>query len=180
MTAVSPELALVDPGLAAAARATLHEPGMFRPRFASTRVWAAPVRVAPVRVPPRRRIVSPFAAIAAVCTVAVAGAWAISGGDRGATVGASSADASMRVEARRQTPASRAYSWPKVPAAAGYGAELRRGEQVVYSATLSAPVVALPPGLHLAPGRYTWSVTPIYAGSGSAARPVVEETFVVR
>jgi len=218
MGAISPELALVDPDLAAEARAALHEPGMFRPRFPVRAVWAtptsrvpalgAPVAKAPVfrapvpaphaSAPPasaparfaepqvrrRRRLSSPVVGIAVACSLAVAGAgaWIFSGGDRvpARAMSLGSEDA-FRARAQQQTRTARAYSWPKVPTASGYAVELRRGGRVVYSATLRTPAVALPPGLRLAPGRYSWSVTPIReAGSRSAPRPVLEETFIVR
>jgi len=72
------------------------------------------------------------------------------------------------------------YSWPQVPGAAGYRIEVRRNGRPIYTATTTEPELTLPPQLHLAPGRYTWSTTPVAKHRPAApARPVVEEVFTV-
>jgi hypothetical protein len=89
--------------------------------------------------------------------------------------------AALQAQSARQARAARTYTWPAVPGADRYGFEIRRGNAVVFETTKAETVVELPQRLRLAPGRYSWYVTPISENTGvaSAARPVVEGAFLV-
>ena len=83
--------------------------------------------------------------------------------------------------ATRQAEVARTYTWPAVPGARAYRIELARDGRLIYTATTDSPSLELPATIHLAPGRYTWTATPELKQQrpGSAARPIVEETFQV-
>jgi len=104
--------------------------------------------------------------------------------DQATTDAMGAADASrstLQAQAARQVRAARSYRWTAVPGAAAYEFEMLRGEDAVYEATTTALAVELPARLRLAPGRYTWSVTPTYEDQSAVflRRPVVEATFQV-
>ena len=192
MSAISPELVLVDPELAAVARAGLHDPGRFRPG-SEPRAHPATATRAPETAPQLRPtaaragrglrgavVLGVGAAMAAAVALGLtAGMW-----DRGATRTPASDAAPqslLRARAARQTGAARTYTWPAVPGAEVYEITIMRGATAVYEATTRAPTLRLPEELALSPGRYTLSATPQSDSSSPdpAARPVVEETFQV-
>lgn len=192
MSAITPELALVDPQLAATARALLPDPGRFRP--ASDLRKPVDMRARPARAPQQIRPTTGRARRATrSALVCVLGAAAIAAGALGLVSipwnhGAArppTFDAAPRSQlqarASRRAKAARRYTWPVVPGAEAYQVKLVRGRQPVYEATTRTPAFELPAGLHLVPGRYTWSATPQPNGSpvSPVARPVVEETFEV-
>ena len=194
MTLVSPELALVDPALAASARAALPEPGCFRPasapRVPAPRRDQMPAIPGPVESPsaatPNRRggrARHRLPAVLAAASALVAAGLGSSFGGTGGTALPPVADASPSSQARAtsQARAARTYEWPAVPGAATYSVRLALRGQTVYEATTRGTSLQLPEGLHLPPGRYTWSATPRLAAavSGRAARPVVEGAFEV-
>jgi hypothetical protein len=181
---ISPELVLVDPDLAARARALLPEPGCFVP--ASRAAGVAPVptvgrhatasRRSRRRRPPLRRAAWALAGSAAVATGAL---WITRLHERAPAVEAGPVPnaAVLHARAARQARTAHTYIWPSVPGAARYHVVLRRGALPVYEASTASPRLDLPRGLRLTPGRYTWVVA--LAGGVPAARPLVEETFRV-
>jgi hypothetical protein len=192
---LSPELALVDPELAAVARMLLPDPVVpERTRPTSPALRTAPPRPlalteqepAPVTRTPARRI--RLAAVAATGLAAfAAGAFgfALAADHSAADETRASADASraaLQTQAARQARAARTYTWPAVPRAEAYEFEILRGKTVVFETTTQEVAVELPPRVRLSPGRYTWSVTPTLGNRGAAAsgrRPVVEGTFEI-
>jgi len=189
MSTITPELALIDPELAAAARALLPEPGAFRPawrtqptilaRLSTPAPPAAGARASRRHARRSRRVVL------VVCTLAIVAAV---GGTSGSTlVGRSEATQTAVARAVRQTDvargakAARTYTWPTIPGARTYEIRLVRGRTAVWSTTTTVPAAELPARLHLPPGRYTWSATPGFGKPllDAAARPVVEMTFQV-
>jgi hypothetical protein len=191
MSAITPELALIDPELAAAARALLPEPGAFRPAWSVRSEGGTapglelllPVTPEPVHRSSRRssrRAV--FALVGVLPVVATALAltmtqWApeVTGPDATAEGAAPSPMAAL------QTGAGRTYAWPDVPGARTYHVAVLRDRQPFFETTTTKPTLELPTALELPPGRYTLSATPQSESSSSepAARPVIEETFVV-
>lgn len=194
---ISPELALVDRELAAAARMLLPDPGELerarRTPSAVTAASRADAQVAAARKPagtPAARTPIRRSRLAAVTATGVA---AITAGMLGlvpaaghraadATLAGTHAQASgLHVRAAQQARAARIYTWPAVPGAETYEFKILRGVQAVFETTTADREVELPAELHLSPGRYNWSVTPRLAdqSAASATRPVVEATLVV-
>lgn len=199
MTVISPELALIDPDLAALARASLHEPGQFVPGLSAERVVLPgvfdrpqPATPAPslAAVPSSRRRPAPTVrrvGAAAGLAVVAASALLVLLGARVDTDAAQRASDRVVVTARQRIAAaedvSRAsnYVWPAVPGAVAYRVEIDRNGTEVFAATTEKPSIVLPATLRLAPGRYTWSATEALA-SGEIppdAQPVAEATFLV-
>jgi hypothetical protein len=192
MTTISPELALIDPQLAAAARALLPDPGQFRP--ASDRQAHAGLRITvprkPLQTPPTTGRTHRAKRATAVCVLAAtaiaAGALGLmaSKWDRAAAQpSARNAPPRSLLQARaaRHARIARTYTWPAVPGADSYQIKIMRGQRPVFEATTRKPALQLPAELHLHPGRYTWTATPQLnnASLSPTARPVIEETFRV-
>jgi hypothetical protein len=199
MSVISPELALIDPELAAAASATLHEPGQFRPA-SSARPTPAQVEPAlrapasgeqkrpePVVVRPRarrrsRRVVLAGGASVVLATVALVVVSGVLGEQPSPPVVDEAAiRAQTQASARRDAAESRLYAWPAVPGASAYQLIVRRSGTTVFATVTSKPSLVVPTSLHLAPGRYTWSATPASANGIplAGAEPVAEVTFLV-
>ena len=179
---LSPELVLVDPRVAAAARAALHAPGAFVPAWRDDPrpvVEAPPIRPAVATTRRRGTPTRRQAALAAGCAGVVAlGIVTGLGRPLHHTLAGVADVTALRERALDQIYAAHSYEWPKVPGARSYRVELARDGTVVYVSVTRAPRLALPPDLPLAPGSYTWTVTPRFANR--EARPVVEESFVVK
>jgi hypothetical protein len=187
---LSPELALVDPELAAVARALLPPPGAFRPRFATLGAHDVPVPAGDAGAEPtppaaagrRRRPGRVAVALAAASSAVAAGAlvaWTPRATEQ--PDGVPSATAALHRAAARDVRAARTYAWPSVPQATAYQVVLSRDGRAVYEALSDDADLDLPVGIRLEPGRYSWSATPVFADrpAGSSAKPVVEATFVV-
>ena len=190
MNAISPELALVDPELAAVARAALYEPGQFLP--ASAAQAQPPARAKPASAarvvaphPPagnarpsrrRRLLVAGTASIAALLLLGFR--WHQ---PEATTANVDVPQAVQHARALQDARNARKYAWPAVPGARAYTVLIRRGQSPIYTATTSSSTYTLPTAFHFAPGRYTWSATPIRGGhtDGLPTRPVVEVTFTV-
>jgi hypothetical protein len=192
MTTISPELALIDPQLAAAARALLPDPGQFRPA-SGLRAYAGmrlPLPRKPLETPPTTGPTHRARHVAAVCVLAAAAIAAGALGLMASTWDHAAAQPSARnaaprsllqARAARQAHIARTYTWPAVPGAEAYQIKIMRGQRQVYEATTRKPALQLPAELHLQPGRYTWTATPLLNKSSlnPTARPVIEETFQV-
>jgi hypothetical protein len=128
MSAITPELALVDPEVAAVARALLPEPGAFLPAWISTGVnRGTPPRPAltlpatPESVPPKRRRTRRRAALAVVGVLTgVAAALALTvthsaiPGTNATVSGTGIEDAATSLATARHSRAGRTYAWPDV------------------------------------------------------------------
>ena len=93
-----------------------------------------------------------------------------------------SADASraaLQARAARQAREARTYTWSAVPSAVAYQFKILRGDDTVFETTTTDLAVEL--RVRLAPGRYTWLVTPTFENQSAVLlrRPVVEATFEV-
>lgn len=180
---ISPELALVDAELAAAARVLLPDPALVGlPRQPRPRATAVP----------RAKGQTP-AARSRLWAIAATGVAAIVAGTLGLVqaAGHRAADATptaihsqpsgLRAQAARQAREARTYTWTAVPGALAYEFEILRGEDAVFQTTTTDLAVELPARLRLSPGRYTWSVTPTFENQSTVLlrRPVVEATFQV-
>jgi hypothetical protein len=179
MSAVSPELALVDPDLAARLRSTLPDPGCFVP--ASLPSLRPPRRVAPVPAPaprraaPRRRLTR--VAASAVAAAALGSLLLLGRPHETGTSGPEASAAAQGASRAAAERASRRYGWSRLPGVEEYAVTLLRGREVVHRAIARETAFTVPRGLRLAPGRYTWVVE----ASGSARQtPLLESTFVVQ
>lgn len=192
MSGITPELALVDPELAAAARASLPGPGRFRPAWKPEPVLVPetfqpdvvpPLSVPPIPAPPRSRRRVRVAACVAAANLSAAAAFVVAVGGQGQAPSPSvAASPAIRTAAAAtlQPETAHPYAWPSVPGAHSYRVTIALGNRVMFRATTSKPTLELPAGLRFRPGRYTWSATPELSGPSAApARPVVEGTFVV-
>ena len=180
---ISPEPAPVDPELAASAQTLRLAPArpelIHRPQPRATAVSRPRTRTAEA---PSRLSASKAIGLAAI----VAGTlWLVPApGHRAADAtlaGTHARPSELRAQATRQARAAHIYTWSAVPGAQTYEVRIVRGADVVFEATSTELAITVPAKLRLAPGRYTWSVTPTFTSRSpaSATRPVVEGNFVV-
>jgi hypothetical protein len=167
---ISPELALVDPELAAEARRSLPEPA---PVVPAERVAARPGR--------RPRLVVAAAAL----LVGSAAALVLARGDaevvpEAATVGVLGAKKVDRTPPR-SLPASggpsRVFTWQETEGAAFYYVVFLRNGKTFHTAETANPWLRVPDRLKFPPGAYRWSVRPAVAGDAGI---VVGDAVLVR
>jgi hypothetical protein len=169
---VSPGLALVDPELAAAARALLPEPGEFRPNWQESAIPAGPLRQR------RRPVTAIVVAIAIIASIVGGGLGHVLTDPQPVGGARAIAAATQHAEAARVATAARTYRWPSIPGARSYDLRLRKGAKEVYRVTTTSSTANFPANLYLAAGRYTWSVTPNFGDAPTATTaPIVEGTF---
>lgn len=202
---VTPELALVDPELAARARRRLPD------RYtADSFAPAATLREAPL-VEPGRRVVGPFpssrsaaagrssrearpstaryvaaAAVLVLLLAALGGEtylWTVSVRAGGSPPSPKLAQAPPPAAPAR---AARTFTWPRAPGAAAYRFDLYRGSTRVLAARTPAPRFELGERWRfrgrwyvLVRGLYSWIVTPLHPSPSGLrpGRPIVQATY---
>ena len=189
MSVISPELALVDPQLAAIGRAALHEPGCFVP--ASRPLVRPPAEVALLEIDSvatsrpgrraRRLALAGVGSATAISALLVLVAPRLAETPANAVIAVPALRAEEHAAAMRDAGGARKYVWPAVPEAQAYHVEILRDGDAVFAAATTKPSIVLPTSLRLGPGRYTWSATPSRPSGelAASAQPVVEATFVV-
>jgi hypothetical protein len=164
---ISPELALVDPELARAARAQMPPEPWQR---VVVREAPRPEPVARRRPARRRRLVAAIAAtlVAAGGIVASAGIFP-------------RYDDRPRLARPEPTFApARTFAWTAVPGAEHYRIRFYRGGKVVLEARPNEARYELPEPFRFDPGVYRWTVEPSNKGGSGYRKPVVASSFVVR
>jgi hypothetical protein len=181
---ISPELVLVDPELAAEARAQL-------PEAASIVQPARDERLSLVEPPSRRtrRRSIRIVAVVGALVVAAAVAAAVVRDEPQPTVRSAQAAAAQEPEespkagvlgARKLAPpptdAHRVYVWAPTDGALYYRVEFLRNGKPFHAAETADPSLRLPATLRLPPGTYRWSVRPATVGAAGvvlqqASRP---------
>ena len=167
LTLLSPELALVDPELAAAARAALAD----RPwetfvslpaEIVDLDAGRGDARVVARPAPWSRRLTSIAAALLAASGVALLTA-ATPGG--GIDLRRPVASSVLPAPSPRSQPVAQTFSWVPVPNAGAYEFQLFRGAERVFRARVEQPRLALPQRWRernrahtLQPGNYVWYV----------------------
>jgi hypothetical protein len=184
---ISPELALVDPELAAEARAALPEPRPFvrpveRPTAGEPTAPAerpgAIERPAPARRPSRRsrrRRLGGLLALAGVL-VAAASLAAVMLDQRHAepeptlrSAQAPPAPAAQPPATPQRLPADRVFSWAPAKGALYYRVEFFHNGMLFHAVQTADPALRLPGTLRLPPGAYRWSVRPATVGNDGVA-----------
>ena len=159
---ISPELALVDPVLADAAREQLPDP------------WLPPSSAFPARPPARRRRASMrLVGVGALVLVLVAAADAsLQSGERREPV--------VHVAAERLQSPPRTFTWATSSGAASYEFQLFRGAERVYRTRAAQPRLQLPALPALTPGRYRWYVWPVPRGADRpSGEAIVSATLTI-
>ena len=133
---VSPELALVDPDLGSLARTALAAPVSARPTPAVP-LHETPAAVRPTRLP--RRFATPILTLFATAAASlVVTAFTGSEHANGESPGV------VRSPAARPVVSAPTLVWDRAAGVTSYDVELRRGSDVIYSATVSGPNATVP------------------------------------
>ena len=200
--AISPELVLVDPALAATARAHLAEPGALVPRDAAR--IAVPLRQTPRtsdssirRLETSKRVLVGVAAVTMLVLLLF---------DVRVEVGQRQASAEPRADQAPPTPASpkpptsrptpiskarsrpteRKFAWVRVAGADAYHVEFFRGQNRVFMQDTPGPDITVPArwtyqgsSRSFRPGEYRWYVWPIVSGLRQS-RAAVQSTVTIQ
>jgi hypothetical protein len=169
---ISPELALVDPELAARARAALPDPGTFHLSSSDSTSTSAQ-RISRSR----RSTLAPIAlAMAAIVCASPVVVWqSRSGSSIASPVSRSVAPA----ESAR--PSGTTFTWPRVQNAEAYRLDVRHAADVVFTIRTPTTRAALPINPTLPRGAYSWRVAPVFnlKTVASVGAPIVEGVFTV-
>ena len=182
---ITPELALIDPELAAAARAALPDPGAFHLHASRS---TGPLRTAPVTSPadtPSRPLAlyrRPGLVLVGLLAAAMVYAlpFDVSEGNDEPNRQAAPAPHDS-VSAGRARPSGTTFAWSRIQNAQSYRLDVRRAAEVVYTTQTKATKAALPSNPRLPRGTYSWRVAPIYelSPAGDIGPPIVEGTFAI-
>jgi hypothetical protein len=177
---ISPELALVDPELAAQARTSLPEPAPFAPAERSE----PPERPEAERRGRSRRRKVVVAVVAILVLGAAAAAviqWERNDAGPPAQAGVLGATKTLAAPPKAlPTPpgqAPRVYVWAPAEGAAFYHVTFVRNGRTFHSEDTPTPWLKLSAGLRFPPGTYRWSVQPAIAGDAGIA---LEDAVLVR
>ena len=184
---ITPELALIDPELAATARAALPDPGAFH---LGTSRSSGPLRTAPLTSPAhtpntaRQPARFPRSGLLLIAVVAAAMVYAWPFGPSEGHDEPSRQAAPVphdSVSARPARPSGTTFAWSRIRNAQSYRLDVRRASDIVYTTRTKATQAALPTNPRLPRGTYSWRVAPIYELKPVAeiGPPIVEGTFAI-
>ena len=191
LTSVSPELALVDPGLAEWARDQLPTPPDTLEELGATRLAR---RSEPAREDRPRRRRSRFLTWSALLVLLASSAFLVGSRVDGETPDAAPSPTVLQPQpaAEPEVPASpvppaatRRLAWAPVAGATAYHVELFQGPAPIFRASATKPDVVVPKAWRfggrrrtLEPGTYRWYVWPIIGGERQE-QAVVQAELVV-
>ena len=175
---ISPELVLVDPDLAARARAALpDEP------------WPAPIRIEPRtrRRRPRFPVAGPLAIVVYAAFLGILGVSLLPTREPPTFVAEdrTSQEAAPAVATGRRKPPrlkpARTLGWAPRAGAAYYELALFRNGRRFYQARTRTPWLTFPRNVRFTPGEYRWTVRPVRSDerAGRLSEPIVDTTFRV-
>ena len=200
MNQISPELALVDPELAAEARAALPEPAPIKrpPSVEQPAPVEAPAQVERPARRSRRRPRRVVAVVGALVLAAAVAAVALMRDEPQPAARSAQPAAAPAQEPEKSAPvarpltpptpkplpptgAHRVYTWAPTEGAFYYRVEILRNGELFHAAETADPSLRLPATLRLPPGTYRWSVRPATVGPAGVAlqRAILTRTFEV-
>ena len=186
---ISPELVLVDPELAAAAREAAWREASRRPPLPAVDVRQPEAASRHTRI----RIVSVAACVVGFSGCLVIGHWvtgqleatsaSTEGAARFAPVARAGGSRELPARRSRTTPTAvllqtRTWAWPAVADASFYRITFSHAGHLAFRGIARSSTYTLPASVHFAPGQYTWSVVPVVGSR--ALQPVVSASFVAR